>query len=161
MKLATTFLWWLLICRKQRKAPREAGRGLLDIFCEIILVQILIEILHVIFFVLLKVLPYNRYKVICFRNIFFTFLNITKLFIASGNALKKTPMECLHTFPKILFCRIIIVVCQKECRKHMKSFLIAFQSLGNIIIWGVIAELNIGMLIHEKPSVSFLHTSLI
>ena len=100
-----------MIYRKQRRAPRVAGRGLLDIFCEIILVQILIEILHIIFFVLLKVLPYNRYKMISFCNVFFTFLNITKLFVASGDALKKTPMERLHTFPKILFCGIIIVVC--------------------------------------------------
>ena len=37
-----------LQCGKQRNAPRETGRELLDIFCEIILVQILIEILHII-----------------------------------------------------------------------------------------------------------------
>ena len=139
----------------ERNAPHRAGQRLFDIFCEVIFVQILMERLHIIFFILIKIFPYNRYKVICFRNIFFTFYNVTKFFITSGNALKKTPMERLHTFPQVLFCGIIIAIRQEKRRKHTKSFLITFQSFGNIITGSIIAELDLGMLIHKEPSVYF------
>ena len=115
--------------------------------------------IHVIFFVLLKVLPYNGYEVVCFRNIFFTFPNIIQLFMTSGNALKETPMERLHTFPKVLICGIIVVVGQKKCCEDSESLFITFQSLGDIIIGCAIAEFNIGMLIHKEPSITFFHAS--
>ena len=151
---------------KSKKSPRGefffgAIGQLFDIFRKVVIAQIPMEVFHILILVFFKILPYNGYESIGFGNILFTFLNITKFFIASGNALKKTPMERLHTFPKILFCRIIIAVCQKERRKHMKSFLIAFQCFGDVIIGCVIAELNIGMLIHKEPCVAFLHTSLV
>ena len=150
-----------MIYRKQRKAPREAGRGLLDILCKIVFFEILIEIFHILVFVFFKILPYNGNKSISISNVFFALLNITKLFITSGNALKETPMECLHTFPKILIRGIIVIIIQEKSCKNAKSFLIAFQSLWDIIIRCIIAELNIRMLIHKEPSVSFLHASLV
>ena len=151
---------------KSKNSPRgefffgAMGR-LFDIFREIVIVQILMEVFHVLILVFFKILPYNGYESVGFGNILFTFLFIAKLFITSGDALKKTPMECLHTGLEILIGRIIIQIVKKERGKHAKSFLIAFQCFGDVIIGRVIAELNVGMLIHEEPSVAFLHTGYI
>ena len=58
---------------------------------------------------------YNRDESVCFCNISFAFILITKLFITSGNAQKKDPMESLHSFPKVLISRIIVQIVQQEC----------------------------------------------
>jgi len=47
----------------------------------------LIEIFHILVFVFFKILPYNGNKSIGISNIFFTFLNLTNLFITSGDVL--------------------------------------------------------------------------